>query len=358
MVTPNDAWVSPATRRRSAAHMAAILLAWLLPVGHLASAPALAENGVRIDGRTLVRDGRPWAPRGVVIVSFVAPVAELAPAYADAHQRFRSEGLLEEAKRFGADSIRFQVSQPGLDPQSEIYDPDYRNTIRDAVAAARAEGFAVIVSMQWQRPSGIAGLPGRPTDSTERAWNALLDVLPNDPELMFELLNEPKGNRADPETWPDWKQGMERLVADLRAKGRGNVLIADGVEAGTTLDGAPDIADPKGQIAYAVHPYFWPKNRDLSGWTQNFGDFAADHVVIVTEWNITSRMQCDALSAERIGSFLDYLAARRIGLFLWALGYAQTVYNRRGELIDAKGVHCGSPGFGAARMVSDRFLAR
>ena len=89
-------------------------------------------------------------PRGVQIVGLVAPDQALTGPYLQAHQHFTLTEL-HAAIAFHVDTIRFQVSQFGLDPGSPLYSSPYARDIVDAVHMVRRLGLSVIVSVQRNR---------------------------------------------------------------------------------------------------------------------------------------------------------------------------------------------------------------
>jgi hypothetical protein len=157
---------------------------------------ALAAGDVRVEGNRFLRDGKPWIAEGVTLVGLVSPEGRLRnkPTYAAARAAF-GPGMLGEVRRFGADTVRFQVSQSGLDPRSKDHDPDYRDEVLDAVALTRAAGLNVIVSMQWQGVSGRRG-EGLPTGATRRAWASIVPAFGDDRGVLLEIFNEPEIDRA------------------------------------------------------------------------------------------------------------------------------------------------------------------
>jgi hypothetical protein len=64
------------------------------------------------------------------------------------------------------------------------------------------------------------------------------------------------------------------------------VLVADGANAAGQLQGIPLLTDPLGQVAYAVHPYYFKVSNvatlatDTASWDQRFGYLAATAPVI------------------------------------------------------------------------------
>jgi len=156
-------------------------------------------------------------------------------------------------KAWGYDTIRFFVSQPGLDPQNSAYDPAFLGRFVAEVTAARAIGLNVIVCVQDERGAG-ASKPAALDGGTGRAWRVLAPAFKNDNGVMFEIMNEPEPV-ASPVNWAAWALTVNSMVAIIRNSGARNVLITDGLNYAEQLDGAPIRADPLKQVAYASHPY-------------------------------------------------------------------------------------------------------
>ena len=108
-------------------------------------ADAVATTGaVTVRGNHLLRDGVPWIPHGVMMVAFVAPPAVQHGVFTGAYAHYSADEMAG-AKAWGADVVRFQVSQPGTDPQNPLYTTEFVEKVRGAVLASRAAGLDVIV---------------------------------------------------------------------------------------------------------------------------------------------------------------------------------------------------------------------
>jgi endoglucanase len=330
-------------------------LALLATLVHVVAAAAAASSGITVSGNAFLMDGMPWVPNGFTLVGYVAPKGHArGPAYRNA-RKLQGERLLGQARGLGANTLRFQVSQPGLDPESPIYDAKYLEEIIHAVREARDKQFAVVLSMQWQRPSGLAGQSKMPSRSTLRAWQQLAPAFANDSFVMLELFNEPGMWDRNPKAWQEWCRGMQTLVDEVRRKGARNVLILDGLKFSHVLAGAPQIDDPLHQLAYAVHPYI---NKDTDGpdkWRRQWGDFARSHPVLITEWNATSKLaHCQPGAPAISRELIEYVRDRHIGLILWALDLRSTVLDDNGP-IGFRDFKCGRSGAGAAQMAVEYF---
>ena len=303
------------------------LLALLLPV------TALASEDVTIKGKDFYRDGARWLPKGIQIEGFNRPFGtyESVASQASAKQGRSWWGIteLDEIKRvFGADVIRFQVSQPGLDPQSPIYSPSYVSELHDAFKLARSHGFVVIVSMDAQGENGIPNLPGMPNESTLRAWQTLAPPLLHDQGVMLELFNEP--SRANwGEARKEWAEEMQLLIDGVRKMGSTNILLLDGLGyAQSTNDLFPLVHDSmRDRMALAVHPYFNGMKAEIGkasfnahGYFYNHFGASAAHPIIATEWNATPTNGCVGKTTPTLAlELMRYLESLHIGLVGWAI---------------------------------------
>jgi hypothetical protein len=287
-------------------------------------APA-AEPGVTVDGELLLRDGEPWVPRGFNMIGLLTPAwCDRATGIA-AREHFGAEELAA-AREWGADALRFQVSQRGLaDPAvSKKERAAYLTAVVDRVAQARVAGFAVIVSMQDQN-YGCGDVHPLPSAATMDAWSAVVPALREDPGVLFELFNEPR-NEADAAGWSQWRDGgpspdpnlgdpavgHQALVDHVRGLGSTNVLIADTARLGERSTGLPLLEDPLDRMAYAIHPYYYVRGE--SWWDAHYGDLAAVAPVLATEWNHLAH-ECGTDAERMAPALLDYLRRHRIGVF-------------------------------------------
>src|ERR1700744_110133 len=132
----------------------------------LAFAPQ-ASAGVAVRGAQLMKNGRPWVPNGVVQIAFVAPPAAQKSVFLEAYKQYSPNDYVEMRKR-RIDSVRIQISQPGLDPLSGLFDGAFRDKVIEAVRAARAADLVVIVSVQDEEQSGETNVAPLSNDGTAR----------------------------------------------------------------------------------------------------------------------------------------------------------------------------------------------
>jgi hypothetical protein len=316
-------------------------LALCLPgVAAAAGRRAVGPPGITVLGPHLLKNGVPWIPRGVQIVGLVAPDDALSGKYVAAHQNFSAQEL-SKAIADGADTVRFQVSNFGLDPDSTIYSPAYVREVQNGVELARSLGLSVIVSIQAQGPAGLGSRCPLPDTGTERVWTELAQMFKNDPGVMFELYNEP-GLAANARDWQLWLNGgtltegngspcqavgVQSLVDVIRSEGALNVIILPGLSGQQTLAGMPLVVDPADpanpQLAYGVH--YPTLTGGLSRWNTAFGNTSALYPVVVTEWDQNSTHDCIANAPTASTMLLGYLMSKQIGVVGFAFDLPGTI---------------------------------
>jgi hypothetical protein len=341
--------------------VAAYLLATGVFMGALAPSPAAAAGDISVKGTAILRDGRPWVAKGVDIVGRTAPDAFTHGGdYKHARAIFGADEL-EAAKRYGADLIRFQVSQAGSDPQSTLYSEDYLSEVQTAVKLARDQGFSVIVCLDAEKPSGVDEM-GMPNEKAIRAWKSLAPLFATDRGVMLELFNEPSVDGPDavkPHDWSTWKSGMQPLVDEVRALGAKNVLLLDGLYWAQMIEGAPALKDSLSQDVFAVHPYYSPRLPNESAWNDMFGNYAKTHAVLVTEWNARSgRKNCNSEYPQFAAGMLNYLNRKKIGIVIWAFDFPDGVFETdfKGALTSYDDFQCGPDATGGAGEITSRYF--
>lgn len=307
------------------------------------AAGAGPDGQAAIVNNQLQRDGAAWAPKGFFQVAFEAgPGVTQLPFEANANSGYTPREYADMAGA-KADSVRLMISQPGADPQNALYSQALVARFIGAVHAARAAGLSVIVGIQDEKLTGETQVHGLPGPATLRVWRQLVPPFKNDKGVLFEMFNEPfipnstSGNKPTATEWQMWQKALNATIANMRSQGATNVVIADGLVLGRILTGAPTLTDPLNQVAYAAHPYSLSASDETTGFLDlSFGNFAAAHPVIITEWGqgYSCLQKNNAFAAKDpkfLITFLNYLQKKGIGLEMgtWDWGGSASFGNVR-----------------------------
>ncbi len=275
---------------------------------------------VTISNNQLMKGGALWVPHGYYMIAFEATPTKVDPTepwWNNAYTNYTPQEFAD-MKTAGADSVRMQVSQPGMDPTNTegLYSQAYSNNAIAAVKAARAAGLTVILSVQDEKQSGETGPGNLPDGTTRQVWTVLAQTFGTDKGVLFELYNEPQ-LPANVTNYAMWATQMNMTINTVRTNGSQNVVVVDALSGGQTLTGAPTLTDSMNEVLYASHPYVFPGTDAESqfspaAWDAKFGNFAATHPVLISEWG--EGYFHTAATTDATLQFFAYLQGKNIGL--------------------------------------------
>jgi hypothetical protein len=260
-----------------------------------------------VEGASILRDGAPYLPYGITIFGLSLPNWS-SNVERDIQQ------IDATASFWHGNTVRIQVAPPLM----LAGDQEFTTALNQEISAARALNLNVILSAQYQH---FGYLPA-PDSGTETFWHTIASMYAADPAVWFDLFNEPHLTN-----WNVWRNGgdgvvgMQNLVDTIRAVAPDNLVLAEGINQGETLQGVGAYLLDGTNIVYSVHPYFEPGRNTPTSWDANWGDLASTVPVLVGEWGEYTALkpECNTDAPILVPTFLDYLRQHRIGLIAWAL---------------------------------------
>ncbi len=201
-----------------------------------------------------------------------------------------SQSVRVAADTWHATLIRVPLSQDrwfGKAPEQTDGGARYRSLVDAVVQSVAGRGKYVLLDLhwsdggQWGRHLGQHSLPD---DNSALFWKDAAARYANNPAVLFDLYNEPRGV-----TWDVWQQGgdvvernqdptrgatltyhspgMQGILDTIRATGARNVVVAGGLDWAYDLSGLLDghaLNDGDGHgILYATHIYPWKRDWDV-----------------------------------------------------------------------------------------------
>jgi Cellulase (glycosyl hydrolase family 5) len=294
------------------------------------SAPAPACH--QVHGPFSVRKGYTVTAKGSRYIPYgtnLSGINASNPADNFAADAVASESQEDSAATFWcANTVRFGIDQDVLVAGGQA-NAAYLSAIEAVVAHGEHDGLAVVLDMS----RGAKNTEPLPDSRTEAAWRVLAQRYRHDPQVIFDIYNEPRHV-----TWRQWRYGtsigghrfygMEALARYLRSLGEHNLLWVEGNPTAQSLQEIPRYhLTGVGAVAYAFHHPTAPHTP--RHWTRIFGKLAGRWPVVAGEWANYSRTDatwaCWNDARTSVPAFLSYLAHRHIGMIAYDLAQPRLI---------------------------------
>jgi hypothetical protein len=191
----------------------------------------------------------------------------------------------------GANVVRVPVDEQcwlGLAGVERAYaGARYQHAIEAFVALLNAYGFAVVLDLAGTAPGAerSANQEEMPDQHSLAFWRSGASIFGHNDAVLFDLFNEPwpDGDSGSAAAWQCWRNGgcletsqnggeryiavgMQQLLYTVRATGARNIVIAEGIQYGETVDQwlryRPN--DPTGNLIASTHVYSFNDCSDLA----------------------------------------------------------------------------------------------
>jgi hypothetical protein len=231
-----------------------------------------------------------------------------------------------------ANTVRLQIAPNNLVGENgHLLNHQFLSAIENEVRTAEKLGLVVVLNAQTE---DVGDQPA-PTTATAAFWKELAKVYKNDPQLIFDLFNQPRvfmqascGDKAD---WAFWRRGgrfnrhaylgMQTLVNDVRKDGAKELLWIEGPCFSNSLANLGSHQINGRGIVYAIqHPH---GAHTRAQWYSDFGWVIFRHIapVVDAEWSnyASAKPECWPDAPKSVPAFLFYLHAHGIGLTAFQL---------------------------------------
>lgn len=265
--------------------------------------------------------GQPYIPYGITVPG-------LAHSDYQANMANDRAQIIAAATTWCANTVRLQVSQHNLVGRGFSYSAPFMSAIKSEVSLAEHYHLVVVIVDQTE----VVGNQPGPTGETLAFWNDLTAVYGTDPQVVFDLFNEPRISTGNTTLdWQLWQRGgvfggasylgMQNVVNDLRSYGARNLIWVEGPYHASSLAKAASYPITGGPLMYAVHH---PSGaHDTATWWHAFGYLTVRNIapVVVGEWSnyASSKAECWPDAPVAVPDFLSYLKNHGIGMTVWTL---------------------------------------
>jgi hypothetical protein len=289
-----------------------------LPTASAASECGKAHGPFHDDGtKVLQADGSPFLSYGITVTGL-------------AHQDYQGN-VNDDLKRIDAsaqswcsNTVRLQVAQDNLVGESgSTFSEEFMDAIHSEVTQAERDGLVVVINAATQD----VGRELAPTHATEAFWRSLISYYGGDPQVIFDIFNEPRLYMSNVDaTWKAWQHGgtrdghtylgMQAIVDLIRNHGANNLVWVEGPGAASTLKHVRAYPISGGPLVYAIHRPRGDHNPNV--WDADFGFLVRDGVapVMAGEWAqyASGKSECWKDAPTAVPAFLKYLEDHSIGL--------------------------------------------
>jgi hypothetical protein len=252
------------------------------------------------------------------------------------------------AQSWCANTVRLQLNQDNLvSPDGTGLDRAYLTAIETEVTAAEQHHLVVVLNDNTEfGPPAVSRAQKGPTPATEAFWKDVAAVYGHDPQVIFDLFNEPRTYSPGmplAQTWQLWHDGgvfrgvsypvgMAQLAQYVRSTlGAQNLFWIEGPDISSSFAGMAGqgaLLKVSG-VVYSVHH---PAGlHDAASWDAGFGYLVTTGAapVVNGEWTNYEPAPAAGSSAPHsycwqdapvtVPAYLKYLAAHGIGLNVYQL---------------------------------------
>ena len=284
---------------------------------------------------------------GRAFVSYGTTVSGLQNRDWEASLNLDLQQIAATASDWCANTVRLQFSQDNLlGPTGTGFNQAYMNAIKAEVLTAESDNLVVVLNDSTNSTAPVWMAELGPTPATKTFWKDLTGVYGQDPQVIFDLFNEPRmyySGMSPALEWKLWLNGGSFLganypfgMAELARYVRGtlhakNLFWIEGPRFSFSFAGMlrQRAALNVSGVVYAVHHPAAP--HDSRGWYADFGYLVTQGIgpAVDGEWTnyeppptaqatpVATSCWPDAPTA--VPAFLKYLAGLGIGLNVYSL---------------------------------------
>jgi hypothetical protein len=319
----------------------------IMPLGDAGTTAKASPCGKAV-GPFTVHGTKVLAKNGSVFISYGLTVSGLQEGNWTGLIPLDLEKIAVIANDWCANTVRIQVNQDLLlGPDGTSFDPEYMAAIESEVSLAESYNLVVVLNDETNfSPPTVRHYQADPTVGTEVFWKDMAKVYGNDPQVIFDLYNEPRTSVPSmPEAtlWRLWLDGgtfkgvhyafgMAHLAAYVRyTVGARNLFWIEGPRYSLSFAGMiryHALIHVSG-VVYSIHHA--QGQHDVQGWNAAFGYLVTEGIAPVVNGEFTNYEPppnptinltpgyCWTNAPTAVPQYLQYLASLGIGISAYQL---------------------------------------
>jgi len=319
----------------------------IMPLGDAGTSASASSCGKAV-GPFTVHGTKVLAGNGSVFISYGMTVSGLQEGNWTGLVTSDLEKIAATANDWCANTVRIQVNQDLLlGPDGTSFDPEYMAAIESEVNLAESYHLVVVLNDETNfSPPAVRHYQADPTPETEVFWKDMTKLYGNDPQIIFDLYNEPRTSvpyMGQATLWRLWLNGgtfkhvhyafgMAHLAAYVRyTAGARNLFWIEGPRYSLSFAGMIryHALIHVSNVVYSIHHA--QGAHDLAAWNAAFGYLVTDGIAPVVEGEFTNYEPlpdpkvdlvpgyCWPNAPTAVPQYLQYLAALGIGVSAYQL---------------------------------------
>jgi len=324
-----------------------LVVAVLMPLGDAGTAAKASPCGKAV-GPFTVHGTKVLAKNGSVFISYGMTVSGLQEGNWAQLIPLDLAKIAVIADDWCANTVRIQLNQDLLlGPNGTGFDPEYMAAIQSEVSLAENYKLVVVLNDETNfSPPAVRHYQADPTVGTEVFWRDMTRVYGSDPQVIFDLYNEPRTSvptMPEATLWRLWLNGgyfkhvyytfgMAELASYVRyTAGARNLFWIEGPRYSLSFAGMiryHALIHVSG-VVYSIHHA--QGNHDVKDWNAAFGYLVEDGIAPVVNGEFTNYEPlpdpkvdlipgyCWTDAPTAIPQYLQYLARLGIGMSAYQL---------------------------------------
>lgn len=320
----------------------------IMPLGDGGTTAAKASSCGKAVGPFTIHGTKVLAKNGSVFISYGMTVSGLQEGNWTELITQDLAKITATANDWCANTVRIQVNQDLLlGPNGTSFNPEYMAAIESEVSLAESYNLVVVLNDETNFSAlSVRHYQAGPTVGTLAFWKEMTKVYGNDPQMIFDLFNEPRTSlpyMPAPELWRLWLDGgtfnnvyyafgMAHLAAYVRyTAGARNLFWIEGPRYSLSFAGMlryHALIHVSG-VVYSIHHMVGAHNP--ATWTSHFGYLVTEGIAPVVDGEFTNyepppNPKIDLLpgycwpdAATAVPQFLQYLDQLGIGVSAYQL---------------------------------------
>jgi hypothetical protein len=325
-----------------------LVVVLIMPLGDGGSTVAKASSCGKAVGPFTVHGTKVLAKNGSEFISYGMTVSGLQEGNWAGLVTEDLEKIAATAEDWCANTVRIQVNQDLLlGPTATSLDPEYMAAIESEVSLAESYNLVVVLNDETNFSAlAVRHYQAGPTPGTEVFWKDMTQRYGNDPQVIFDLYNEPRTSvpyMPDSTLWRLWLNGgtfkhvhyafgMAALAAYVRyTAGSHNLFWIEGPRYSLSFEGMiryHALIHVSG-VVYAIHHAQGPHN--VAAWHAAFGYLVTDGIAPVVNGEFTNYEPhpnpkidlipgyCWPNAPTTVPLYLQYLTSLHIGVSAYQL---------------------------------------